>query len=170
MKLCDTLRPLIISAVKLLLYTGVLDIDDYLNACMITGLPGDKVNETRCGDTTGAIEYLLNFTNTKDTTLFLPNKAYKIEISGTDEFGKLAPISHAFILITNTINSQLIDSYIACRGFTCRFVDMNDVRLMLERLKSKFDSYVWFQLTGCVENTMVIYMSLYMNMIMMLHK
>lgn len=56
MVLCSQLHLLIILTIRLLLYTGHLVIDDHLHACIITGLPAERVVATKCG----AVVYLLD--------------------------------------------------------------------------------------------------------------
>lgn len=151
MDLCSRLQSLVVPTVKLLLYTGHLDIDDYLQACLLTRLPEERVVATRCGDISGAVAYLLDPTKPIETREFRPGRAYQIELQGVDSAGRFTSLSHAFILLNDGINWILIDSYIGCREFTCRFVFLDRVVSLIQKLEESFDSSIWLELTGCPE-------------------
>lgn len=120
---------------------------------MLTRLPSERVVATKCGDISGAVAYLLNFINPLETRTFRPFKGYQIELQGRNDAGKFTNLSHGFILLNDGLNWILIDSYIGCREFTCRFVDVNTIQRIIERLEQSFDREIWLQLTGCPEQS-----------------
>lgn len=146
-------NPLINSTIKLLLYTGYLDIDDHFYAYRVTKFDDDRVFATKCGNTSGAVAYLLNFTNTIETTFFRSNKAYQVTFQGVDNNDKYTTLGHEFVLLNNDSKWILIDSYIGYRELTCKFVDIDKITTIIKSLEEKFDNDLWVQLTGCSENT-----------------
>jgi len=149
---CSQLELLLYSTVRLLLYLDKLDIDDFYSVCVRTSLSTKEVIETKCGSMQGAISFLLSFSNPVEKPLhFLPNKAYYFELRGKSIADTPTDIDHVFTLINDGHDWLIIDSYINCRGFTCRIVTLDSILSILSRLERKFNSESWLQLTECRE-------------------
>ena len=149
--ICDKLKKLLPDTIRLLLYIDYLDIDEFYEVCERTALPVEQIIESKCGNISGSIGYLLNFTNTKEEPeQFSSNKAYSFELYGVNE--ELTNTGHAFILINDGNEWLMLDSYIGYRRFRCERVELNHVLSIVKMLRTKFRNDLWTELTGVDEN------------------
>lgn len=147
------LKLLLHPTVKLLLYIDELDIDEVFDACIKTSLSLDKVIESKCGTTQTAISYLLSFSNPiKEPQDIVINKAYHIQLQGISDNGNFTDTGHAFILLNNSNNWFMIDSYIGHRRLTCKIITLQTILNLLSELKQTFNEDLWFLLTECENN------------------
>ena len=156
MELCHQLRHYLLDATRLLLYIDYIDLDDFYSACRRTKLLTEEAIITKCGNVTFTILYLLSFKQGEElflNTLNLdPTKMYSFTLIGQDEKELLTIVGHTFILIFLDNQWVILDSYILCRGFTCRPVD--NINVLLEDLlilQEEYNPETWWRLTGCHE-------------------
>lgn len=157
---CSQLELLLYPTIRLLLYLEQLDVDEFYHVCSRASLSAERAIETKCGNMQAGVSYLLNFSNPiKRPPQFLPNKAYyfevhglaRVEIQGVTDYD-ITNTSHGFVLINNGEKWLMLDSYIGCRGFTCRPVILDGILNTLALLREKFNNELWIALTGCSDN------------------
>ena len=150
---CYQLGKLITPSVQLMLYLDYLDIDDFYYACARTALSAKEVFESKCGNTQQALSYLLDFSDQKiddrDLSDIPSDRAQYIELQGIDINDTFTNTGHGFILLYEDGNWIMFDSYIGCRDFTCKVVNIEYIQFVLSKIETQFNDDLWRGLTGC---------------------
>lgn len=147
--LCFFLSKLFPNVNRLALDAGVSSWSRVKEASFFTGLHEDEVIKTKCRLTADTLAYILSFANYHEKKPF----AWWVRLRGLSFFNQPTSVGHAFVLLERQDNIYLlIDSYIGCRGLTCREVNINALRKLLSRLEDKYDPDIWYQVTSCYED------------------
>lgn len=146
--LCFILSKLFPEVNRLALDAGVSSWSRVKEATFFTQLKEEEVIETKCRLTADTLAYILSFTDYHEKKPL----AWWVRLRGLNYFNQPTSVGHAFVLLERHDNTYLfIDSYIGCRGLTCREVDINALRKLLSRLEDKYEPEIWYQVTGCHE-------------------
>lgn len=156
MDICSALQPIITPTIRLLFYTGYEKRGNLDQVCELLSLTFDQVIDTRCFNTSIALDYLLSATNKilfsdKVEIAEISTKMVEINIFGVDEEDLPTGLSHIIHLINLNQEWLMMDSYVGCRVFRCQIIDIQELFSLLTQLQEEFNSTTWYLLTGCEE-------------------
>lgn len=146
--LCSFLTRLFPHANYFALDSGVSEWEKVKQAQKITGLSLDEVITTKCRLTADTISYLLSFTPRTGEN----PEAWWIRLRGYDKYDQGTGVGHAFVVLEGGNGHLLIDSYIGCRGLSCRYVDFDHLTDCISQMEKSYHPDLWKEVTGCYEN------------------
>ena len=146
---CIHMESLIYPMTEMLLFLGTFSTETLEDACQYFDVDQNKIVTTRCGWTSSSFEHLLGARNEKLTHSFLPNKMYKVVLSGLSRNEYTSYFDHVFHLLQIDGEWLMFDSYIACRPASCLPVNIDELVSQLDSLSTAFNSKLWATVTGC---------------------
>lgn len=166
--LCKYLPTFFPEACKLALEKGYSKQENFDYAVKATGLSEEEVLRTKCGLMSDTLSYLLNF---REDPKPGDVRAWRFRLVTVVNGQKQPDITHTFVILETSKRGEeenlysptfidegrerallLIDSYIGCREFTCRYIaDVNRFFMDLIFLQQSFNAEIWNAITGCQE-------------------
>ena len=146
------------TVIRLMLYLGSLDIDEFYETLKYTSLSISNLIETKCNYTASAICYLFStefvrYVDSSDINQFSKNKLYAIDLQGfiheEDHIRNMSHVGHSFVLYFDKDQWNIIDSYIGQRGLLIRPVQLDE---LYSFLNSEFDIDHWNKIFHCHED------------------
>jgi hypothetical protein len=151
-QLCEVLSKFVLPTSKLLTYLDPTGVE----ICLKSGYSAETLVETGCGSTNGSVEFLLDFTvpveiSTINNDTFNIFKAYEFELIGINQKRVTTTTGHFFLLIYSE-GWIMVDSYIGCRSFSCKYINLPEFMADLGSLNNRFSNELWMKITGCTDH------------------